>query len=72
VDVQAIREHCVLPECGRIMIGNAPSTQSPRELLALSGPSARGMKQRNGVQHAGIGVIRVMSAGCGWTGAPGE
>ena len=49
VDVQAIREHCVLPERGRIMSSNAPGTQPPRELPALSGAPGRGM------QHAGIG-----------------
>ena len=42
MDVQAIREHCVFPERGRIMTSNAASTQPPRELLALSGPSGAG------------------------------
>jgi cysteine desulfurase/selenocysteine lyase len=35
VDVQAIREHCVFPERGRIVTSNAPSTQPPRELPAV-------------------------------------
>jgi cysteine desulfurase / selenocysteine lyase len=38
VDVQAIREHCVFPERGRIVTSNAPSTQPPRELPAVRFP----------------------------------
>jgi hypothetical protein len=48
VDFQAIREHCVLPERGRIVTSNAASTQPPRKLLALSGPSGRGMRTSAG------------------------
>ncbi len=35
LDVQAIRNHFAFPEFGRIVTNNAPSTQPPRELVAL-------------------------------------
>lgn len=34
-DVEAIRQHFLFPQAGRITTNNAASTQPPRELLAL-------------------------------------